>query len=243
MKAGFRPFDTLVVGDPDQIEYGNKIRSFLNKPAEAIKQEVINAIHTNTPISSISRISREEKLTAFSEFKATKQVADYIKINHQMQLWIASSTNIVHNYKDINSFELLENNSSISKGGVGRALAGGVLFGGVGAIVGGITAKRETNPVCQSLKLKIALNDINNPIIYLDFVKSQILKNSEEYKRIIRAAHECMSLLQIICNDVSSEEKNAVSTADEIARYKKLLDEDAITKEEYELKKKQLLGL
>ncbi|EPZ54444.1 hypothetical protein H477_3583 [[Clostridium] sordellii ATCC 9714] len=45
----------------------------------------------------------------------------------------------MYNYKDIIEFELLEDGESITKGGLGRAVAGGVLLGGVGAIVGGVT--------------------------------------------------------------------------------------------------------
>ena len=35
----------------------------------------------------------------------------------------------------------------------------------------------------------------------------------------------------------------AVSAADELKKYKELLDADIITKEEFDLKKKQLMGL
>ena len=61
-------------------------------------------------------------------------------------------------------------------------------------------------------------------------------------------AQKCISALQIICAERDSEsdagQKNvAVSTADEIMKFKGLLDAGAITQEEYDAKKKQLLGL
>lgn len=36
---------------------------------------------------------------------------------------------------------------------------------------------------------------------------------------------------------------NSISDAEELKKYKELLDSGAITKEEYEIKKKQMLGL
>ena len=40
-----------------------------------------------------------------------------------------------------------------------------------------------------------------------------------------------------------SEEPKKISDADEILKFKKLLDEEAITQEEYDIKKMQILGL
>ena len=45
-------------------------------------------------------------------------------------------------YSDLISYELLEDDSVVTSGGVGQALVGGALFGGFGAIAGGITANR-----------------------------------------------------------------------------------------------------
>lgn len=44
---------------------------------------------------------------------------------------------IIYSHSDVIEYELLENGETVTKGGIGRALAEGVLFGGVGAVVGG----------------------------------------------------------------------------------------------------------
>ena len=49
----------------------------------------------------------------------------------------------IYNYSDIVSFELLEDGENITKGGICMAVAGGVLFGNAGAIVGGAAGKNK----------------------------------------------------------------------------------------------------
>ena len=56
-----------------------------------------------------------------------------------------------------------------------------------------------------------------------------------------------MSLFQIMYNDNNSYNTNKfntnISPADEIKKYKELLDSGAITQDEYDAKKKELLDL
>ena len=51
------------------------------------------------------------------------------------------------------------------------------------------------------------------------------------------------SVAQFIIKKVAQYKKGEYSEADEIKKYKELLDTNAITQEEYSAKKKQLLGL
>ncbi len=63
------------------------------------------------------------------------------------------------------------------------------------------------------------------------------------------SAQECLSTLQIIADQCQSEKELAsgnqsnASAADEILKFKQLMDAGVITSEEFESKKKQLLGL
>ena len=73
------------------------------------------------------------------------------------------------------------------------------------------------------------------------------LKDSFTYKSIYKSAQEILSTLQLICNSPKVPEENSnvhpKSNADEILKFKNLLDQGIITQEEFDLKKKQLLGL
>ena len=63
-------------------------------------------------------------------------------------------------YSDIVGVELLENEVVVKKGGVGRAIVGGLLFGGVGAIVGATNVKKQD--CCRQYK------NANTNILYKD---------------------------------------------------------------------------
>lgn len=101
------------------------------------------------------------------------------------------------NYSDIVDFELIEDGESVAKGGIGRALVGGALFGGAGAIVGGITGRKNVS-YCRDLKIKLTVNS-GNPVRYINFVQTKMKKDSPIFKQSEKEAHEALSKLQIIC--------------------------------------------
>lgn len=201
---------------------------------------------------------RKEKV---KNFEITKQIGQYIYIDENKQQWVLPKgvftkkidNSTVYDYSDIVDFELLEDGNSISKGGLGRAIAGGLLFGGVGAIVGGVTGGKKAKQTCTNLKIKITLNDLRNPVIYIPFISSEVKKDSFVYTSSYSSAQEIMSMLQIMCEtqkiksiQETQEVNNKVETisvADEIKKFKDLLDMGAITQEEFEYKKKELLNL
>ncbi|WP_406834315.1 hypothetical protein ABLU29_11315 [Lactococcus lactis] len=51
---------------------------------------------------------------------------------------------------------------------IGRALVGGVLTGGVGAVIGGNTAKSKVTNTVKVISLRFRMNDIDNP--YYDII-------------------------------------------------------------------------
>lgn len=190
------------------------------------------------------------------KFNTTRKVHGYLEIDANSKKWLIPkgftgndiTKSTVYNYNDILDFELLEDGESIAKGGLGRAVAGGILFGGIGAVVGGATGSRKNKPVCTTLKIKISLNNISNPVEYISFITTPTKKDGLIYKSSEKAAHECLSLLEYICNNKtqstpSTPTNTNVSSADEILKYKKLCDAGVITEEEFNAKKKQLLGL
>lgn len=143
-------------------------------------------------------------------------------------------------YDQIINFELLENGDCIASGGIGRAALGGALFGGAGAIVGAAT--REYKSVCSSLKIKVTVKDSSEPAHYIPFVTGDIKKSDFKYKERMKMAQNILSKLQVITNK-KTENNTSIDKFDEIRKYKTLFDEGIISEEEYEQKKKQLLGL
>ena len=89
---------------------------------------------------------------------------------------------------------------------------------------------------------------MDNPTVYITFVASEMKRDSFVYKSLYKEAHECLSTLQLICNQIESyknenNEHSMVSTADELRKFKQLMDDEIITKDEFEAIKKELLNL
>ncbi|QTD41944.1 SHOCT domain-containing protein [Sporosarcina sp. Te-1] len=197
------------------------------------------------------KVAEEELKRETVNFVITKRIGNFVAFDEEQQKWAvmtsSGSMNRIYKYSDIVNFELIEDGESVATGGLGRALVGGALFGGVGAIVGGVTGKRKSKAFCSNLKLKVTIKDMKNPVVYLDFINTKMKKDGNAYKTIARTAQECLSIFQLICDKQKNESNNttssALSTADEIKKFKELLDEGVITNEEFDKKKKELLGI
>lgn len=179
-------------------------------------------------------------------FAETKTVNKNLKIDENNRLFTAGRD--VFDFASLLSFELLEDGETITKGGLGRAAAGGILFGGVGAIVGGVTGGKKTKGVCTTMRIRLTLKNAYTDTAYIDLITSDTKKDSAAYKTAQDAAQRCLSALQIIADANSGDNAQPVSSqpataADEILKFKQLLDVGAITQEEFDAKKKQLLGL
>lgn len=116
-----------------------------------------------------------------------------------------------------------------TKGGIGRSVIGAAVAGPVGAIVGAATAKTETRKGRSkenvSIRFVLSLGESSLPTTVYPGGMTSFLKSCKASQEKKQAAAP------------------AVSCADELLKFKQLLDMGAITEEEYSLKKSQLLGL
>jgi hypothetical protein len=135
------------------------------------------------------------------DFVSTSEVSGYIKFNdNTKQALISPKFNPrIVNYSDILDFELIEDGETVvTKGGLGKAVVGGVLFGRVGAIVGSNTSKRKSKTSISILKIKIAVRDMNNPNSYINLITTSTQTDSFIYKSSYEVAQKIMSMLQIV---------------------------------------------
>lgn len=180
-------------------------------------------------------------------FSQTKNIGDLVSFDNDKRKWAIHSKygliDQIYCYSDIINFELLEDGNSVASGGIGRALVGGALFGGVGAIVGGVTGKKKSKKTCLSLSVKITINNIEHPVVYIHLIEKETKTNSNVYEVAHKQAQEIVSTLQLICEQEGSEDETKSNAPSEIMQYKQLLDEGAITEEEFKQKKKELLNL
>lgn len=156
----------------------------------------------------------------------------------------------VHAYRDLISFEYQEDGGTIVSGGVGSAIVGGALFGSVGAVVGAASAKKKQSDFINSMKIKLTVDDMTNPTEYINMnpLRIRMKRSSGQYRNILETTQEILSSLELIVKDNQANANaryvnNPMDPAEEILKFKKLLDAGAITQEEYDAKKKQLLGI
>lgn len=214
-----------------------------------LKNKTIEMINQDMALYKVRR-------DLLASFKSTKKVGNYIDFDEERELLVIEEVLFgkrkrpcIFEFKEIVEVELLEDGDTITKGGLGSAALGGLLFGGVGAIVGGVTGARKTKSIVNKLQVKITLNNFNAPRLIIDLLEIPTMTNSSIYKTAYDYASEIMSTFAIIeqrkelANTTVTFQVPQSSDADEIMKYKTLLDSGVITQEEFDFKKKQLLGL
>lgn len=117
-----------------------------------------------------------------------------------------------------------------SVGGIGRAVVGAAVAGPVGAIVGASTAKSETRKgrSKENVSIRFALP-----------LGEQVLPVQKYPGGITEFLKECTSGKEKAAQPTTA----AGSVADELLKFKQLLDLGAITEDEYAAKKSQILGM
>lgn len=192
----------------------------------------------------------DEKNNPKKYFHATK-TTDKIEIDDKRKLFRFDIFK-VHSFDELFSYELLEDGKEIVTGGVGigRALVGGALFGGVGAIVGGLSKKKKTKETCSKIEIRFTLKNGSQPNEYIKLLNKKVEKSSGTYERAMRKARDILSTFDLIVDaqekeptkiEVVSNSPKSNDIASEIKKFKELLDIDAITQEEFDKKKKELL--
>jgi hypothetical protein len=97
---------------------------------------------------------------------------------------------IIH-IKNVNGFELIVDGRNIAN--VRGAVAGGLLFGGVGAIIGGGAHKEKIT----KMELLLKINDFNDPIRNIPLIATEI-KKGPGYDAIQKEIQTVMATLEIV---------------------------------------------
>ncbi len=199
----------------------------------------------------------QRRISLIESFKTTKKIGKYLQIDEINQgVKIADE---FFEYENLFDCELLEDEKAVSveKLGIGEAAVGGVLFGRAGAFLGALVGSEITLGACSSLKIRLTLKDTYVDTVCIPFIQEKTSKRSAEYKALKEKAESCYTALKVIVerNNYSKEnskidmnvdvdmKSSTVSIVTELRQYKELLDEGVLTQEEFEAKKKQLLGI
>jgi len=164
-------------------------------------------------------------------------------------------------YSDILGCEVVEDGETTYRksGALGRAVVGGIIAGGAGAIVGGISAKGQENREVKTVDFKLLLRDTSNPSFRIRFfdaweetarTKKCIKVSDSVYGPILRKAvndlNNWKETIEVIIDqqDRASQTSTQQSTslADELGKLNDLKNQGVLTADEFELQKAKLLG-
>lgn len=164
----------------------------------------------------------------------------------------------IFRFEELRSFELLEDDSQIVGGGVGMALAGGALFGTGGAIAGSMVGGKKTKKTVDNLLLKINLRDIDFPCVIIPYITKTVKVTSNDYKKALGAAQQTSSCIELIIEMMDERKQQVAHEADaapaaaaaaaadpieQVKKLKELMDMGVLSQEEFDAKKRELLGL
>ena len=189
-------------------------------------------------------------MTKYQSFVPTDIVGNYLKVDRNSRTWCCPELDKknpdIFPFDSLLEFELLEDGTSITKGGLGSAIVGGAAFGGVGAIVGSNLGKKQKE-IVNSMAVSIVLRDSFTSRITIPLITAETKKGGFIYNGMKDIAKQIISLLAIISDSCSGNDSSPSaapsksSIADEILKLKDLLDAGAITPEEFANAKSQLL--
>lgn len=167
------------------------------------KKETENAANGSasapTPAAPVGSAAPVASAPAPAKFKPTKKIEKYFyldEINKQWCVPCSKESKAVYNFSDLLDFELIENGNTVTGGSLGRAIAGNLIFGGVGATIGGMTGKQKQT--CNKLQIKITVKDLKHPALFITFIDYEVKKDGIIYRETIKSVEEIASLLQVI---------------------------------------------
>lgn len=217
----------------------------------------------------------KDKLSNIEGFSPTKTIyganLNYIfaidEDNQQIAIINENSNNIA-DFDEIIGVEILEDGNTILKKSttrtVGGAIIGGVLAGGVGSIVGGLSGSSKEKKNVSNLSVKILLRDLARTSFLITCFDSRTMTTERKssistegnmeswrYQQAKENAVEIKDLISIIINRVDNEikgSKQEVSTsmsasiADELKKLYDLKEKGILSDEEFTVQKQKLLS-
>lgn len=194
---------------------------------------------------------RENNALRYQQFTPTDTAGDLLHIDRNTQTFccprLGKKNPDIFSFSELIDFELVEDGVSVTKGGLGSAVVGGAVFGGVGAIVGSNVGKKQKDMVS---KMSVIVNLRNEFVSKIDLplITVETKKASFGHKAAKELGNQVMALLSVVSDTQAAQSAPQapvapISDADELLKFKQLLDAGIITQEEFDAKKKQILGL
>lgn len=174
-------------------------------------------------------------------FQPTRSVGGRLFINDDTNEWyvqdsfympsVRTFSDLLESWVDVDRTQTTV--TTTKKSGVGRAVVGSLIAGPTGALVGAVTGKEKgqmQTELMEEVTVGYRVRDTAFPL-FISGISGGQANN-------IKAA-----LDEMMNGGRPTTSATSMSAADELRKYKSLLDDNIITQGEFEAKKKQLLGL
>lgn len=182
------------------------------------------------------------KITILNKGNEDKQARPIKKVN-------VSNPYTYVDFDDINSFEVISDSPQIVNNNSFTSAAGGkYVAGDIGTIIGALSSLTNGTYI-TNLQIKLNLKSIENPCVMVNYFTRKTEVNSPMGKFLTEMFQKDVSRLEevmrIISNDSSPKNDNPTSNipVEELKKLKDLLDAGILSQEEFDAKKRQLLGL
>ncbi len=128
-------------------------------------------------------------------------------------------TTRIYSYDDLLSCELFEDGVTLTKtvrsSQIGGALVGGLLLGGVGAVIGGLSGRTQTSGKVTKVDVRVTVNDTARPLHDITFLNGETEKHSDIYTHAIQEARQCHGLIEVLIKraDLEGKQTHAVTVS------------------------------
>lgn len=145
---------------------------------------------------------KEENKRRKLEFKKTKSYIGLSVDEISKSFKIDNDFFKVFQFDELVDYNLIENGQTITQGGISlkRAAAGGILLGGAGMIVGGLTGKKKIEDNATEIRIEFKVKGLNEGTYEINLLSKPIKKDTYTYKALVMNAKEIISFFDRISN-------------------------------------------
>ncbi len=177
---------------------------YLKREEEKFDARVNNLLSKITEFNATQKYLNLASESGIAVDEASNKLCFFEKKNESLQPYIYS-------YNQLVECELVEDGDTVTKTSrasqLGGALVGGLIAGGVGTIVGGLSGKRKSLQKVRRVDLKIIVNDTRKPVHILNFFDYETEKGSIQYQNVMAKANHWYGLISVYIKRAEQESK------------------------------------
>ena len=168
-------------------------------------------------------------------------------------------TQRIVSYKDLISVEIVEDGTTLTKtvrsSQLGGVFVGGLVLGGVGAIIGGLSGTTKTTGKVRRVDLRIVVDDTAKPLHDVAFLASEVAKDNGTYKIALSHAGRWQRVIEVLIRRADQENRDAQMAlaqtpsasptsyvADELKKLADLHQNGVLSQDEFNEQKRRLLA-